>query len=65
MEKGNAVNAGKNDILESLPVLPFGGYDACHKCVDADYDTQRGEDDDFCCMICHNPNYPEHEKHKE
>lgn len=48
-----------------LPVLPFGGYEACYKCEDADYDTQRGEDDDFCCVICHNPNCPEHEKHKE
>ncbi len=25
-----------------LSVLPFGGYEACCKCGDADYDTQRG-----------------------
>ena len=48
-----------------LPVLFHGGYDACWKCVDADYDTQRGGDDDFCCVICHNPNCPEHMRHKE
>ena len=48
-----------------LPVLFHGGYDACWKCNAADYDTQRGEDDDFCCVICHNPNCPEHMRHKE
>lgn len=48
-----------------LPILPFGGYEACWKCENADHDTQRGEDDDIYCVICHNPNCPEHEKHRE
>lgn len=48
-----------------LPVLLFGGYETCCKCGDADYDAQRGEDDDFGCVIYHNPGCPEHKKHKE
>lgn len=48
-----------------LPVLDYGGYDACICCKDADHDTQTSEDDDIGCIICHNPNCPEHGKHKE
>ena len=43
-----------------LPVLPYGGYDECRSCKDADYDTQTDDDDDFANIICHNPNCERH-----
>lgn len=45
-----------------LPLLDFGGYEACWSCKTADHDTQTGEDDDVCCVICHNPSCPQHRK---
>lgn len=47
-----------------LPVLLYGGYNGCQYCRDADHDTQTNDDDDICCVICHNPDCPEHRKHK-
>ncbi len=47
-----------------LPILDYGGYEACQNCKNADFNTQTAEDDDIGCVICHNPNCPEHEKHK-
>ena len=38
-----------------LPILDFGGYDACGGCPHADHDTQTGDEDDFCRVICHDP----------
>lgn len=45
-----------------LPVLDFGGYPECWNCPMADHDTQTGEDDDICCVICKNPACREHKK---
>ena len=50
---------------KGYPILDFGGYEACLHCEYADHDTQAGKDDDFDSVICHNPDCPEHEKHKE
>ena len=47
-----------------LPVLSFGGYDACRECPRADDDTQTDDEDDFCCVICHDPSCPEHMKNR-
>lgn len=41
-----------------LPVLPFGGYDACQSCPNADHDTMTSEDDDTDCVLCKNPACP-------
>ncbi len=48
-----------------LPILSYGGYDACLHCKDADFDTQTFAEDDMGDVICHNPDCPEHEKHRE
>lgn len=48
-----------------LPVLHYGGYDACLQCNDADYDTQTCCEGDLDRVICHNPDCPEHGRHKE
>lgn len=47
-----------------LPILSYGGYEACWKCPDADSDTMTGDDDDMCRVICHNPACPHHGKGK-
>lgn len=47
-----------------MPVLDYGGYDACLHCENADHDTQIGFEDDFGCVICHNPDCAEHGKCK-
>ena len=38
-----------------LPILGFGGYNACGGCPHADHDTQTDDEDDFCRVICHDP----------
>ena len=50
----------KKAYEDELPVLPYGGYDACQSCKDADHDTQTNDDDDFGNVICHNPNCGRH-----
>lgn len=45
-----------------VPLLDFGGYGPCWECKDADHDTQTGDDDDICCVICHNASCPQHQK---
>lgn len=47
-----------------LPILSYGGYEACWECPDADRDTMTGDDDDMCRVICHNPACPHHGKGK-
>lgn len=47
-----------------LPILDYGGYDTCQNCTDADHDTQISDDDDINCIICHNPDCPEHKNTK-
>ena len=47
-----------------LPILPFGGYDACSGCPHADDDTQTDDEDDICLVICHDPFCPEHMKNR-
>lgn len=51
-------------VRSGLPILDYGGYDSCLKCPDADHDTVRGDDDDFCLVICHNPSCTEHKNHQ-
>lgn len=46
-------------------ILDFGGYDACRECKDADHDTQTFDEDDFCSVICRNPDCPEHERRRK
>lgn len=68
-EQQEHYNANKEKMKEAyeadLPILDYGGFDACLHCEDADHDTQTGFEDDFCRVICHNPDCPEHRKHKE
>ncbi len=45
----------KNSSEAGLPILPYGGYDDCQNCINADHDTQTSDDDDICTVICHNP----------
>lgn len=47
-----------------LPILPFGGYDPCQDCPDADHDTVTDDEDDICRVICQDPSCPEHRKHQ-
>lgn len=47
------------------PIIPYGGYEACHDCRDADFDTMTFEEDDMGDVICRNPGCPEHKKHRE
>ena len=47
------------------PILDYGGYDACLHCEHADHDTQTSFEDDFDSVICHNPDCPEHRKHRD
>ncbi len=54
----------KKAYEDGLPVLDYGGYDACLHCENADHDTQTGFEDDICCVICHHPDCEEHKKHK-
>ena len=49
-------------IASGLPVLDYGGYDACRDCPDADHDTMTDSDDDMCRVICRNPECPRHRK---
>lgn len=42
-------------VEAGLPILFFGGYDSCRECPHADHDTVTDDDDDICCVICHNP----------
>ncbi|MDE7354458.1 MAG: hypothetical protein K2O06_15615 [Acetatifactor sp.] len=55
----------KEACEKGCPILDYGGYDACLHCSDADHDTQTGFEDDFDSVICHHPECPEHEKHRE
>ncbi len=67
-ERQKHYNANQKKMNEAydagLPVLRYGGYDACISCKDADFDTQTAEYDDIGYVICHNPNCPELERHK-
>ncbi len=66
MEHYKANQKKRKEAYEAgFPVLNFGGYDACLHCKDADHDTQTSFDDDFDSVICHNPDCPEHKKHKD
>ena len=47
-----------------LPILRYGGYGPCWECETCDHDTQRDADDDFCLVICHNPDCPHHKKQR-
>lgn len=47
-------------IAAGLPILDFGGYEACQGCSYADHDTMRDDEDDFGCVICHDPACPLH-----
>ena len=51
-------------VEAGLPILSFGGYDACRECPRADDDTQTDDEDDICCVICHSPTCPEHMKNR-
>ena len=57
-------NANKEKMKKAyeagFSVLPYGGYDECQSCKDADHDTQTNDDDDFGNVICHNPNCERH-----
>lgn len=57
-------NANKQKMEKAckaeLPILPYGGYDECQSCKDADHDTQSSEDDDFSYVICHNSGCEKH-----
>lgn len=68
-ERMEHYKANKKKLEESsdagMPVPDYGGYDACLHCKDADHDTQTDFEDDFNCVICHNPDCPEHGRHKE
>lgn len=48
-----------------LPILEYGGHEACQNCKDADPDTMTCEYDDMENVICRNPGCPEHRKHRE
>lgn len=67
-EQQEHYNANKRKIDDAcgagLPILRYGGYDACRNCKNADHDTQTSEEDDINHVICHNPDCPEHRKHK-
>lgn len=54
----------KAAVAAGLPILDFGGYDACQKCSYADYDTMTGDEDDFGCVVCHDPACPLHKEHE-
>lgn len=64
-EEGYAANREKirEAIAAGLPVLDFGGYEACQGCSYADHDTMRDDEDDFGCVICHDPACPLHKEH--
>ena len=48
-----------------FPIIPYDGYVAYRNCQYADFDTMTCEEDDMGDVICHNPECPEHGKHKE
>ena len=50
-------------IAAGLPVLDYGGYESCWGCSYADHDTMRDDEDDFECVICHDPACPLHREH--
>lgn len=51
-------------IAAGMPVLNFGGHDACWTCRDADHDTMTAGDDDICRVICRNPACPRHRRRR-
>ena len=51
-------------FASGLSVLTSGGYDSCRECPTADHDTMTGDNDDLDCVICHDPDCPEHKKHQ-
>ena len=51
-------------VASGLPILPYGGYGSCWKCQSADYDTMTDDDDDMCCVICHDPACPQHKNRR-
>ena len=54
-----------DDAVEKrLPIIPYDGYEACKNCKDADFDTMTCEGDDKGNVISHNPDCPEHKKHR-
>ena len=63
-QRAEHYNANKEKLKKAyeagLPVLSYGGYDECQSCKDADYDTQANDDDDFCNVICQNPDCEKH-----
>ena len=49
-------------MAAGLPVSPYGGYPACRQCPKADYETECGEDDDMCMVICTDPRCLQHHR---
>lgn len=49
-------------VASGLPVLDYGGYDACRDCRSADHDTMTSDDDDLDRVICRDPACPRHRK---
>lgn len=68
MERQERYRANREKIRAAieagLPVLDYGGYRQCWDCGDADSDTMRDDEDDFECVICHNPACPLHKRHQ-
>ena len=64
MERQESYAANREKIkaaVESgLPILNYGGYDACWECGYADHNTMADDDDDFARVICRNPLCPLH-----
>lgn len=60
------VNKQKLDVAAGvgLPILDFGGYNACGECPQADHDTRTDDEDDFDRVICGNPACPWHRKNQ-
>lgn len=48
-----------------LPILDFGGYEACGECPRAYDDTQTDGEDDICRVICHDPSCRRHRRHRD
>lgn len=63
---GYLANQRKIDeaLRTGLPILYYGGYYACRECPDADDDTRTDDEDDLDCVICRNPDCPEHKNHR-
>ena len=69
MERQERYSANREKIrsaVESgLPILDYGGYDACWECGHADHNTMTWDDDDFARVICRNPLCPLHKAEAE